>query len=125
MHIWFHQVRFHSWSTFNFPKWSENPFRIINNDITRAYTVSAPSLSAELSVPNFEKRRSEKKVSAWGDLRGPAMDIYLGAYYVSCQKRLKKFCGILVLLNYLNVTRNLDVFIGCSEINISVIVKHV
>ena len=53
------------------------------------------------------------------------MDIYLGAYYVSCQKRLKKFCGILVLLNYLNVTRNLDVFIGCSEINISVIVKHV
>ena len=35
-------------------------------------------------------------------------------------------CDILVLLNHLsNVTRNLDVFVGCSEISISVTVKHV
>ena len=36
------------------------------------------------------------------------------------------FCDILVLLNHLNnVARNWSVFVGCSEISISVIAKHV
>ena len=35
------------------------------------------------------------------------------------------FCDILIRLNHLNkVTRNLKVIGGCSEISISVIVKH-
>ena len=30
----------------------------------------------------------QKKISAWGRLnRFPAMDIYLGGYYVFCQKK--------------------------------------
>ena len=75
------------------------------------------------------------------------------AYYATCQKKTfrKKirlsglnfrcrywpvlakqptncqFCDIIVLLNHLtNVTRNQDMFVGCSEIRSeSVIVKHV
>ena len=36
------------------------------------------------------------------------------------------FYAILVLLDHLNnITRNQDVFVGCCEIGISVIVEHV
>ena len=51
-----------------------------------------PRLSAggQLSVPNFEKGGSEKKWVAGWTQWVPAMGIYLGAYYVSCQKRLLK-----------------------------------
>ena len=40
----------------------------------------------QLSVSNFEKG-GIKKMSAWGDLIVPVMDICQGAYYVSCQKK--------------------------------------
>ena len=36
------------------------------------------------------------------------------------------FCDVLVLLNHSNnITRNWDVFAGCSETRISVVIKHV
>ena len=52
-------------------------------------SISPPPLSGgvgQLSVSNFEKG-GIKKMSAWGDLIVPVMDICQGAYYVSCQKK--------------------------------------
>ena len=53
------------------------------------HSISPPPLSGgvgQLSVSNFEKG-GIKKMSAWGDLIVPVMDICQGAYYVSCQKK--------------------------------------
>ena len=53
------------------------------------HSISPPPLSGgvgQLSVSNFEKG-GIKKMSAWGDLIVPVMDICQGASYVSCQKK--------------------------------------